>query len=271
MNVSGLLNGVSGPPGATYSAPDGFATFGFLAPGAVGNCFDQTGNCYSISVSNPATRPAQHWDMTAQEEVAGSTGNTRYRTFHIGKSFADVPTTSPQYKFVETIFHNGVTAGCTTGNYCPDQNVTRAQMAVFLMRSKHGSTWNPPPAQGTVFTDVPANAFAAAWIERMPLEGISTGCGGGMYCPDSNTTRAQMSVFLLRAQGGMSYNPPACTVAPFTDVPCSSPFAPWIAELVRRGIAAGCGNGRYCPDDPVTRGQMAVFLTTTFALQLYAP
>jgi hypothetical protein len=57
----------------------------------------------------------------------------------------------------------------------------------------------------------------------------------------------------------------------FLDVPCSSGFASWIEELVARGITAGCGGGNYCPTSSVTRGQMAVFLTSTFGLKLYGP
>jgi hypothetical protein len=40
-------------------------------------------------------------------------------------------------------------------------------------------------------------------------------------------------------------------------VPCSSPFAAWVQELVARGITVGCAAGLYCPTDPVTRAQMA--------------
>jgi hypothetical protein len=69
-----------------------------------------------------------------------------------------------------------------------------------------------------------------------------------------------MAVFLLKARDTADFTPPPCTVATFADVPCSNPFAPWIYELVRRGITAGCGAGLYCPAAPVTREQMAVFL-----------
>jgi hypothetical protein len=55
----------------------------------------------------------------------------------------------------------------------------------------------------------------------------------------------------------------------FADVPASNPFAKWIEELYLRGVVAGCGGGNYCPTDPVTREQMAVFLTQTFGLKLY--
>lgn len=47
-------------------------------------------------------------------------------------TFLDVPSTSPQYKFVEALVAAGITAGCGGGNYCPAQPVTRGQMAVFL-------------------------------------------------------------------------------------------------------------------------------------------
>jgi hypothetical protein len=55
-------------------------------------------------------------------------------------------------------------------------------------------------------------------------------------------------------------------VPSFNDVPCASNFAAWINELALRGITSGCGGGNYCPADPVTRGQMAVFLSATFSL-----
>ena len=80
-----------------------------------------------------------------------------------------------------------------------------------------------------------------------------------------------MAVFLLTTLEGPAYTPPACTTPTFPDVPCSSGFATWVDELAARGITAGCGGGNYCPGSPNTRGQMAVFLTTTFGLTLYGP
>jgi hypothetical protein len=76
-----------------------------------------------------------------------------------------------------------------------------------------------------------------------------------------------MAVLLLKTLGGISYTPPPCVTATFGDVPCDSPFAPWIYDLVARGITGGCGGGNYCPANPATRGQMAVFVVKTFNLQ----
>ncbi len=180
--------------------------------------------------------------------------------------FLDVPGSHPFHGFVERVLRDGVASGCGGGNYCPTAAATRAQMAVFLLRSKNGAAYTPPPATGTVFLDVPAGSFAAAWIEALAAAQVTGGCGGGNYCPGSPVTRDQMAVFLLRTLEGPAYTPPACATPVFADVPCSSGFARWIDELAARGITAGCGGGDYCPASPVTRGQMAVFLVTTFGL-----
>ena len=76
-----------------------------------------------------------------------------------------------------------------------------------------------------------------------------------------------MAVFLLKAEHGPSYTPPVCHGI-FADVPCPGGFAVnWIEQLSTEGITGGCGGGNYCPDNPNTRAQMAVFLSKTFNLQ----
>ena len=80
-----------------------------------------------------------------------------------------------------TLARNGVTAGCGGGNFCPAA-VTRAQMAVFLLKAKFGAVYVPPPATGTVFADVPAEP-SRRWIEKLAALQITGGCGGGLYCP----------------------------------------------------------------------------------------
>lgn len=179
--------------------------------------------------------------------------------------FDDVPPGAFAFSFVETLARAGVTAGCGSGDYCPTVLVTRAQMAVFLERGKNGSSFNPPAADGTVFNDVGAGDFAAAFIEQLAADGITAGCGNNNYCPNETVNRDQMAVFLLRAKYGAAYQPPAATGV-FSDVPPGRFAAAWIEQLAAEGITAGCGNGNYCPAAPVTRDQMAVFLVRTFGL-----
>jgi hypothetical protein len=161
-----------------------------------------------------------------------------------------------------------VTGGCAPSHYCPNNPVTRAQMAVFLLKAKYGAAHVPPAATGTVFGDVPANAFAAAWIEELASLDVTSGCGGGNYCPNGTVTRRQMSTFLLKSKFGSAHVPPAATGV-FADVPMGDAFASWIEELYADEITGGCLTNplRYCPGDPNTRGQMAVFLVKAFDLQ----
>ena len=118
-----------------------------------------------------------------------------------------------------------------------------------------------------MFVDVPADAFAAAWIEQLAAMGITAGCGSGAYCPDRAITRGEMAVLLLRAKNGASYQPPPASGSAFSDVrrePALRSRA--IEQLAAEGITAGCGGNRYCPEEPVTRAQMAVFLVRAFSL-----
>src|SRR5262249_21937718 len=145
------------------------------------------------------------------------------------------------YPFIEDIFHNGITGGCGAGIYCPDDPVTRAQMSVFLLKSKHGASFTPPSCTG-VFADVMCPSLFANWIEELAAEGIRAGCGGGTYCPDAAVTRQHMSAFLLKAKNAWGYAPPLC-IGLFADVPCPSLFADWIEDLYNQQITAGCGTG----------------------------
>ncbi len=216
----------------------------------------------TITATMPARPPGTASDVTVHDP-SGTTGTLRNGWV---ADFTDVPPSNFFRPFIATLIANEVTAGCGNGIYCPGSSVTRAQMAVFLLRSKRGVCYVPAPATGLVFADVPAGSFAAAWIEALAAAQVTGGCGGGNYCPGDPVTRAQMAVFLLRTLEGPIYAPPDCTAPTFSDVPCSSGFARWIDELAKRGVTAGCGGGNYCPSNPVTRGQMAVFLATTFSL-----
>ena len=182
--------------------------------------------------------------------------------------FTDVPQTDVFHDFVEKLIRNGVTAGCGGGAFCRNAPITRAQMAVFLLKAFLGSGYVPPPCTGTVFTDVPCTGGPFdPWIEDLAGRNITGGCGGGNYCPGNAVTRGQMAPFLLKTLLGSAYTPPDCTGTVFLDVPCTGGlFDRWIEDLAGRSITAGCGGGNYCPGSPNTRGQMAVFLVKTFSL-----
>jgi len=263
--------GLSSPSAVTID--DDTADYGQLPPGGSGDC-QGTGDCYGITVSG--TRPGVHWDEAVVETL--STDVHKTWTLHVGESFADVPTTNLFYAFIENLLHNGITAGGACGGYCPTDGVKRQQMAVFLLKSRFGQSFVPPPATGTIFTDVTlANPFAA-WIETLFLLGITGGCSGGpppaptQFCPDAIVNRQQMAVFLLKTFEGSAYIPPAATGI-FQDLPAGNVFAPWAEELYDRQVTGGCVTVplQYCPTNPTNRQQMAAFLVKMFGLLLYGP
>ncbi len=109
--------------------------------------------------------------------------------------FPDVPCSNLFAPWIEALFAAGITGGCGNGNYCPSTAVTRQQMAVFLLKSKHGSGYVPPACNGD-FTDVVCPSLFADWIEQLAAENITGGCGGGNYCPANPVRRDQMAAFL---------------------------------------------------------------------------
>jgi len=187
-------------------------------------------------------------------------------------TFLDVPySTASFWNYIEAIENAGITLGCSIGFYCPNNQIQRAEMAVFLVRAKHGAAFVPPPATGTVFTDVPADFWAAAHIEQLYRDGITQGCAvnPARFCTTGNVTRAEMATFLTRVKYGVDYAPPA-PQGVFQDVPTSYWAAASIEQMYRDGVTNGCSatGPQYCPEGKVIRSQMAKFLAVVFNLPL---
>ena len=252
VGATGVLASATPVSGATYAW---ILTGGTITSG-------QGTDQIALSAGSPGTT----MNLSVTDTVGTCTSPVSSAKIQV--DFLDVPPSDPFHDYVDTLARDGITSGCGGGSFCRNSNVTRAQMAVFLLKGEHGSSYTPPSCTG-VFPDVectPTPAFAVDWIEELSAEGITGGCGGGLYCPGNPVTRAQMAVFLLKAEHGSSYVPPVCAGV-FGDVACPSQFANWIEALYQEGVTGGCGGGNYCPANPATRGQMAVFLVKAFQLQ----
>jgi hypothetical protein len=242
--------------------------------------FVGSGTRASVTVSGLANDSSYHWQARTVDSHGGIGawlafgGNSEIvADFTVTVvSFVDVPSSYSFWLSIEALYYARITLGCSTSPpmYCPDQIVSRAAMAVFLLRGIHGAGYTPPAASG-IFADVPPTNPFAGWIEQLFAAGITSGCATDplRYCPDDTVTRGPMAVFLLRSQYGSSYRPPAATGI-FADVPITHPFAAWIEQLYREAITSGCGTSplRYCPDQSVARGAMAVFVARTFGLPM---
>jgi hypothetical protein len=207
---------------------------------------------------------------------------TRVDLFAVTPS--DVSSSHWSFSWVEALYEMGYTNGIGGGAFGPDQTQTRAQMAAFLSRIMidFGAL---PTGTATAFTDVPAAYWASAGINHLHDYGITSGCGGGLYCPEGPVTRAEMAKFIeltfraIKLETGWDFGiyPAAAddwdeninVLSPgftFIDVPADHWANLWIEELFWDGLTMGCTrdnlNFYFCPDDDVTRGQMAKFMMT---------
>ncbi len=195
-----------------------------------------------------------------------------------GATFSDV-SENVFTPYIYSLFTNAITVGCGNSEYCPSENVTRDQMAAFIIRALYTDTFTIA-SQTSYFSDVPTSDTFFNYVQKVKDEGITVGCGNGEYCPSEDVTRDQMAAFLVRAtqvaagqsttnftcNGGVAGASVNCasTTPYFSDVPATDSFFPYVQKLKELGITTGCGNGQYCPSEDVTRDQMAAFLARAF-------
>lgn len=170
---------------------------------------------------------------------------------------------------IEAIRAAGVTQGCSpVGDlYCPGAPVSRAEMAVFLVRAL-GVASALPTYQGR-FPDVPAGQWYTASVEKLAELGITVGYPDGTFRPAAPVSRQEMAVFLVRALDEESNLPPF--QGTFADV-AAGPLSGYVERLAQLGITSGCATSplRFCPSDQVLRDQMASFLARAFDLAVEA-
>ncbi len=187
--------------------------------------------------------------------------------------FNDVPSSAAYFDAANLMFQAGVTTGCIPGStpqtrsFCPNENVTREEMAAFIVRAVTGTTtpaiYDPVP----YFTDVPATNPFFPHIQKLMDLGITDGCGGGLFCPKDTIPRFEMAIFMVRARLAL-YGASFTTAAKpyFADVPVNvegnTTTFPFIQRAYEEHVTNGCGTSPliYCPDDLVTRGEMASFI-----------
>lgn len=164
-------------------------------------------------------------------------------------AFSDICGSAHQVA-IQWLFEQGLTSGCDAAakKYCPDKVLTRAEMAGFLAAALK------LPAGADQFSDDEGNAFEDS-INAIAAAGITSGCGGGKFCPDLEVTREEMATFLSKAFA-LAAGPDA-----FVDDE-SSIHEDSINSIAAAGITSGCDAAKklFCPANKVTRGQIATFL-----------
>jgi len=201
----------------------------------------------------------------APDLVSGDT-NANWDVFVYENGFFDVSSSHWAYQYIIEIFQMNITAGCSQDPlmYCPDENVSREEMAVFITR---GLNEVPPDGYcGTTnpFSDVGFDRWSCKYVKRLVELGITSGIGNGLFGPEDTVTREQMAVFVTRALGEVPVDGYCGTEDPFTDVAYNWWSCKYVKRLMELGITTGIGDGLYGPGNPVTRAQMAVFLSRAF-------
>ena len=175
----------------------------------------------------------------------------------IFSDIADTP--SVHRRAVQTLSDEGVLdgTGCGRGRLCPQDHLLRWEMAVWLTRVVDDGV-DPLPTGKSRFSDVDADEWWSPHVERLANLGITEGCTTEplSYCPDEPVTRAQMASFLVRA-----FELPRAGSAGFEDT-AGNVHARNIDAIYAAEITIGCATIplTYCPDQSVTRAQMASFL-----------
>lgn len=165
---------------------------------------------------------------------------------------------------LEALAERGIFEGteCADDTICPSEPIKRWTMAVWLVRARDGR--EPPSVSGTAFDDVDPEAWWLRHVDRLAELRVTRGCTVQplRFCPHDPVTRAQMASFLVRA-----FRLDPAPSAGFGDT-AGSIHGVAIDALAQAGITVGCKTEplSYCPDQPVTRAQMATFLARALGL-----
>ncbi len=173
----------------------------------------------------------------------------------------DVQPSDFYFDAVNTLFTHHVTTGCTSSplQYCPTQLIPRWEAAVFIVRAIFGGdnfTFSSTP----FFNDVASGDPGFQWIQKLHELGITDGCGSGNFCPDSNLTRGEAAVLVIRMRYGSTANFSFPSTPFFTDVTPDTFGWSSIQRMMRDHITNGCAPTLYCPTSTITRAEMAVFI-----------
>jgi Tol biopolymer transport system component len=174
--------------------------------------------------------------------------------------FDDVAFDNTFHDDIDWLAYVAITKGCNppaNTRFCPDEVVTRGQMAAFVVRAFGYAD----DGGGDVFADDDGSVFERD-IDRLATAGVTRGCNPPIndnYCPEDQVTRGQMAAFLRRSLAAVLTPGPEVT---FTDDD-GSVFESDVEWLGATGVTRGCNppvNDMFCPGQAVTRAQMAAFL-----------
>lgn len=176
------------------------------------------------------------------------------------EDFTDLDTSRWYHEYTDYVISHGLMVGMGNGRFAPEATLTRGMLVTTLYRL----AGEPTVAEPATFTDVSQNQYyasAIAWAEDVD---IAKGVGETCFAPNQTVTREQAATFLYRYVIHFLEQTPDIQgdLSSFTDFAQISDYAKEaISWAVATGLLEGYGNGTIGPKNPVTRAQMAKFLT----------
>jgi hypothetical protein len=155
---------------------------------------------------------------------------------------------SPYYADILWTYGQKITSGCGGGKFCPRAPLSRGELATYLARAL-----DLPASPRDYFTDDDDSSHEPG-INAVAHAGIIGACDPGKFCPGRSVTRAQVASHFVRA-----FTIPPSSRDYFSDDD-GNPHEARINALAAAGVVIGCGSGRYCPRDAVTRQVTATML-----------
>ncbi len=140
--------------------------------------------CWAASVGNAVIKRAE----ISKPLLLAIYGSDYIPAAATGAIYTDVQLGDLNADWIEKLEADGITEGCAVTLFCPNMVITRVQLAIILLKAKHGSTYLPPISSGSLFTDVPSGSFAVNWIETLVDQGIADGCDADKFCPNEVVT-----------------------------------------------------------------------------------
>ncbi len=229
--------------------------------------------------SYPNANDTESRKLSPMWTAGGSTELCNAATLTAAKGvsvFQDVNPGDDISRYITSVYAHGYAIGCNNEPYefCPFDALTRAEMAVIIVRSVYGPDYEPAQPQNQLFDDVSLDKWYAKWINRVWLDKYVVGCSldPPLYCPDRHLNRAELAVLVVRARLGPDYKPPSAGGL-FVDMPPSYWGAKWGEAAFREGIMGPCDDDfplRFCPEEAAYRAEMAKALAKAKRLMVPA-
>jgi len=275
-NIAYHNQGQDGYPGDAYIGPGNIQDHNLF--GADPKFANPLAGDFHLTASSPAidagsSQDAPSSDFEGNPRPQGAGYDLGAYEFLPGDpiTFTDVPRDHWAHADIEKLYQEGYVVGCQTTpqrKYCPEQGLTRAEAAVFVVRGVRGAGFAPPQPTQSAFADVPLSHWGVEWIEQLWSDGFTAGCATAplRFCAEAPHTRAEATVFFVRMLRGKDYLPSEPASMPYSDVALDAWYFKWVAAAYDAGLTQDCedppnrSDDRFRPEQAITRAEAACMM-----------